>query len=247
MKRSPFTAAILLGLVTGVSAQTPASTPRPESATSAPAAELSSTDRAFITKAAEGGKAEIEFGQLAQQKASTDEVKALGKRIADDHQRANRDLETMPDKSTSPSPSSLSTGAFGPESEARIRQWRRVRSPVRRRDDRGPQARHRRVREGRVGCSRCGRQGIREQDVTDVAGTPSPGRSRRRQVATPERVIRAPAAHPARPSRRTKRIDLTTRNIDVLCRRNKLECWRWTMTSRRPSGCSSSSRAAATR
>ena len=64
MKRSPFAAAILLGLVTGVSAQNPASTPRPESATSAPAAELSSTNRAFITKAAEGGKAGSNSGSL---------------------------------------------------------------------------------------------------------------------------------------------------------------------------------------
>jgi putative membrane protein len=107
MKRSPFTAAILLGLVTGVSAQNPASTPRPESATSAPAAELSSTDRAFITKAAEGGRAEIELGQLAQQKASTDEVKALGKRIADDHQQANRDLEAIAGQKHVTLPSSL--------------------------------------------------------------------------------------------------------------------------------------------
>jgi putative membrane protein len=84
---APVTAAILLSLVTGVSgAQSPASAPSPESSNRAQAAELSSTDRAFITTAAEGGKAEIELGQLAQQKASTDAVKALGKRIADDHQ-----------------------------------------------------------------------------------------------------------------------------------------------------------------
>src|SRR6187200_1983261 len=62
---APVTAAILLSLVTGVSgAQSPASAPSPESSNRAQAAELSSTDRAFITTAAEGGKAEIELGQL---------------------------------------------------------------------------------------------------------------------------------------------------------------------------------------
>jgi len=106
---APVTAAILLSLVTGVSgAQSPASAPSPESSNSAQAAELSSTDRAFITTAAEGGKAEIELGQLAQQKASTDAVKALGKRIADDHQQANRDLETIAGQKHVALPSSLS-------------------------------------------------------------------------------------------------------------------------------------------
>jgi putative membrane protein len=108
MKTSPVTAAILLSLVTGVSAQNPASAPAAENPKTAPAAELSSTDRAFITKAAEGGKAEIELGQLAQQKASTDAVKALGKRIADDHQLANRDLETIAGQKHVTLPSSLS-------------------------------------------------------------------------------------------------------------------------------------------
>ena len=106
---APVTAAILLSLVTGVSgAQSPASAPSPESSNRAQAAELSSTDRAFITTAAEGGKAEIELGQLAQQKASTDAVKALGKRIADDHQQANRDLETIAGQKHVALPSSLS-------------------------------------------------------------------------------------------------------------------------------------------
>jgi len=109
MTTSTFAAAILLSLVTGVSAvQSPASAPSPESPNTATAAELSSTDRAFITTAAEGGKAEIELGQLAQQKASTDAVKALGKRIADDHQQANRDLETIAGEKHVALPSSLS-------------------------------------------------------------------------------------------------------------------------------------------
>ena len=43
--------------------------------TSTSETKLQRTDRDFIKKAAEGGKAEVELGQLAQSKASSDAVK----------------------------------------------------------------------------------------------------------------------------------------------------------------------------
>lgn len=68
--------------------------------------QMSAADRHFMDKAAEGGRAEVEFGQLAEQKASSDQVKQFGKRMVDDHTKANQDLEqlasqkgiTLPDK-----------------------------------------------------------------------------------------------------------------------------------------------------
>ncbi len=50
------------------------------------------TDRNFITKAAAGGRAEVELGQLAQGKASSDAVKQFGQRMAEDHGAANQEL-----------------------------------------------------------------------------------------------------------------------------------------------------------
>ena len=56
---------------------------------------LSTSDRQFIKKAAEGGLAEVELGQLAEQKASSDAVKSFGKRMVDDHTKANDKLKQV--------------------------------------------------------------------------------------------------------------------------------------------------------
>jgi len=54
--------------------------------------KLQRTDRNFITKAAAGGRAEVELGQLAQGKASSDAVKQFGQRMVEDHSAANQEL-----------------------------------------------------------------------------------------------------------------------------------------------------------
>lgn len=59
------------------------------------ATTLSVTDQQFVQKAAAGGRKEVELGRYAQQHASSDAVKQLGQKIADDHERANRELEAM--------------------------------------------------------------------------------------------------------------------------------------------------------
>ena len=58
-------------------------------------ASLAASDRAFIEKAAAGGLAEVELGQLAQQKAQNDQVKQFGARIAQDHAKANDELKQL--------------------------------------------------------------------------------------------------------------------------------------------------------
>jgi len=52
-------------------------------------------DNRFITKAAEGGMAEVEMGQLAVQHASSEKVKAFGQRMIDDHSKANDELKKI--------------------------------------------------------------------------------------------------------------------------------------------------------
>jgi putative membrane protein len=56
---------------------------------------VSPADRRFMTEAAQGGVAEVQLAQLAQQKASSDEVKQLAKTIEEDHQKANDQLKQI--------------------------------------------------------------------------------------------------------------------------------------------------------
>lgn len=77
-----------------------------QSSSGAAATHVSPADRQFMIKAAEGGKAEVELGQLAQEKASSPEVKEFGQRMVTDHSQANDQLKqvaaqkgvTLPDK-----------------------------------------------------------------------------------------------------------------------------------------------------
>ena len=78
-----------LGTFVAASAQTSTS-----SSTSS-ASSLSPSDRQFIKKAAEGGLAEVQLGQLATEKASSPEVKQFGQRMVDDHTKANDQLKQV--------------------------------------------------------------------------------------------------------------------------------------------------------
>jgi putative membrane protein len=54
-------------------------------------------DKMFLRKAAEGGIAEVKLGQLAVQKGSNEEVKALGQKMVDDHTRLNLEIAQVAD------------------------------------------------------------------------------------------------------------------------------------------------------
>jgi putative membrane protein len=49
-------------------------------------------DKIFLRKAAQGGMAEVKLGQLAVQKASSDDVKSFGQKMVDDHTKLNSDM-----------------------------------------------------------------------------------------------------------------------------------------------------------
>ncbi len=73
--------------------------------------KISSSDKEFVTKAAEGGKSEVELGRLAAQKGHSQEVKDFGQRMVTDHTKADNHLKelaqkvgvTLPDKMDSES------------------------------------------------------------------------------------------------------------------------------------------------
>jgi putative membrane protein len=59
------------------------------------AGTLSSDDREFLTKAAQGGLTEVELGRIAAQKAQSPDVKRFGQRMVDDHSKVNTELKTL--------------------------------------------------------------------------------------------------------------------------------------------------------
>jgi putative membrane protein len=66
-----------------------------QSGSSSTHSSLSASDHKFIKDAAQGGEAEVELGQLAQQKAQSPDVKAFGQRMVDDHTKANDELKQV--------------------------------------------------------------------------------------------------------------------------------------------------------
>lgn len=52
-------------------------------------------DSHFAMEAAQGGMAEVKLGQLAQDKGSSDAVKQFGKKMVDDHSKANDQLKSV--------------------------------------------------------------------------------------------------------------------------------------------------------
>lgn len=65
-----------------------------ESAQKSSANTKAAGDENFAKKAAEGGMAEMKFGQLAQEKGSHPAVKDFGRRMVRDHSKANEELKS---------------------------------------------------------------------------------------------------------------------------------------------------------
>lgn len=56
---------------------------------------LNDADKAFVKKAASGGKMEVELGQMAKTKAKSQEVKDFGAMMVKDHGKANDELKQI--------------------------------------------------------------------------------------------------------------------------------------------------------
>ena len=70
-------------------------------------------DAHFVKEAAQGGMAEVKLGQLAQEKGTNESVKKFGKRMADDHSKANDKLKVAASKENIPVPANI-----GPKNQA---------------------------------------------------------------------------------------------------------------------------------
>lgn len=69
--------------------------------------QLSKDDRNFIMEAAQGGMMEVQMGKLAQEKGQSDGVKQFGKRLEEDHSKANQELMDIAKKNGVNVPASL--------------------------------------------------------------------------------------------------------------------------------------------
>jgi putative membrane protein len=64
-------------------------------------------DQKFIMEAAQGGMMAVQLAQLAQQKASSPDVKEFAKQLEQDHSKANEDLKTLAQQKNVNLPSEL--------------------------------------------------------------------------------------------------------------------------------------------
>lgn len=71
------------------------------------ASQVSGKDQKFIMDAAQDGMAEVELGQLAQQKASNPEVKSFGQKMVEQHTQANEELKSIASKNNVTLPTDL--------------------------------------------------------------------------------------------------------------------------------------------
>lgn len=66
--------------------------------------DRTAADKAFVKDAAEGGMTEVELGKLAQEKGFSDAVKEFGKRMVEDHQKAEGELKAAAGQAGIPIP-----------------------------------------------------------------------------------------------------------------------------------------------
>ena len=84
-----------LAITLGVPLYGNAQTSRPEATRAGSSAKTTAADKQFMMKAATGGKAEVELGQLAGQRGNSDAVKQFGQRMVTDHGKANEELTQL--------------------------------------------------------------------------------------------------------------------------------------------------------
>ncbi len=67
-------------------------------AQSSAAENQASSDKAFLQRSSEGGYAEVQFGQLAEQRANSPDVKAFGQKMVQDHSTLNDRMQPIAER-----------------------------------------------------------------------------------------------------------------------------------------------------
>ncbi len=82
----------LVCLVNSLSSPGAGATPRMDTN---PEDQQAMMDQAFVRKALEGGAAEVQLGQLAQQKSQSDDVKQFGQKMVEDHTQLGEQMKPV--------------------------------------------------------------------------------------------------------------------------------------------------------
>ena len=72
------------------------------------AGQASPMDKMFVTKALQGGMAEVQLGQLTLQKSGNDQVKQFAQRMIDDHTKLGEQLKPVAQQIGASEPNSIS-------------------------------------------------------------------------------------------------------------------------------------------
>jgi putative membrane protein len=111
--RKSLTGIALVGLLITVPALASAQAPTKESKESKAAradSKMARGDQKFMKEAAGDGMAEVQLGQLAEQRAASDSVKQFGKRMATDHAKAGDELKQLASQKGVELPTALDRG-----------------------------------------------------------------------------------------------------------------------------------------
>ena len=165
-------------------------------------ASLSSADKNFVQKAAIGGMAEVELGKLAQQKASSDQVKQFGSRMVEDHTKANDELKQVASQKGVTLPTDLDAkhkSMVAKLDKLSGQQFDRAYMDGMVKDHKEDVSDFR--KESNSGKD-AARQGVRREDAADARRPPEDGAGHR------QRRQGRQVAQPLRPARRRRRREL---------------------------------------
>lgn len=85
----------VIAVLAGAVGITPASAQDANSSKSAKTMMVKGADQKFVMEASQGGMTEVKLGKLAQDKASSADVKQFGQRMVDDHTKAGDQLKSI--------------------------------------------------------------------------------------------------------------------------------------------------------
>ena len=117
MRIAPVVAALVLLTTASAKAQIGTGNPAamapgtPQSAPGTPAPhQPNQNDSLFVYEATIGGRAEVLFGQLAEQKGGAQAIKDFGHQMVIDHNKANQQLSQLAQAANLPQPGELDAG-----------------------------------------------------------------------------------------------------------------------------------------
>ena len=165
-------------------------------------------DRLFVYEATIGGAAEVEFGQLAEQKGRSQAVKDFGRQMVTDHGKANQQLMQLAQAANIPQPGQLDEEHKAMRGAAGETERRGFRPRLYSRAGRRPSKDRTAVRMGDRVRSGSATEGLRLGDPARRAPSPADGGEHR--SATDRNRLCAKSAGGRRKARGSPRAALTS-------------------------------------